>query len=242
MKDERLVEIRENYQCVLENIGQAARKVGRNPETVKLVVVTKGHSLETLNKVVAAGAHNIGESYIDEALPKIFALENFNLEWHMIGHVQSRKARAVAEHFDWVHSVDRMKIAQRLSNFASQSGREVSLLLECNVSQEESKFGWAAWNEANWSQLREEIAPLLALPNLNIRGLMTMPPYHPDPENSRPYFEKLIRLRNFLVDACSFNIGPELSMGMSGDYEVAVECGATIVRVGTAIVGSRTYT
>jgi pyridoxal phosphate enzyme (YggS family) len=239
MSENTIDEIRANYQDVLQKIDQAAQKVGRDPAEVKLVVVTKGQSVETIKAVIAAGATRIGESYVEDALPKIEELTDQPIEWHMIGHIQSRKARAVATHFDWVHSVDRLKIVRRLSNFATQTGRELTVLIECNISQEESKFGWPVWDEASWSVFANEISPLFDLPNIKVCGLMTMPPYHPDPEKSRPYFEKLVRLRAFLLDQYSFDLGSELSMGMSGDYAVAVECGATIVRVGTAIVGAR---
>lgn len=239
MSEERTQIIKNNYARVLARIGAAAQSVGRQPEDVKLVVVTKGHSLETAQVVIAAGANYLGESYLDDALPKIEALAAPDIEWHMIGHVQSRKARAVSAHFSWVHSVDRLKLARRLNNFAGEAGRTLPILLECNISHEASKFGWTAWDEARWSEFADEIAPLTALPHLELRGLMTMPPYDPDPEKSRPYFQKLCRLRGFLADRFPKTNWSELSMGMSGDYEVAVQEGATLVRVGTAIVGSR---
>jgi pyridoxal phosphate enzyme (YggS family) len=242
MVEKSLSEIRGNYQTVLANIANAARFVGRLPEEVKLVVVTKGHSLETVHAVVTAGARFLGENYVEEALPKIVAFTGEPLEWHMIGHVQSRKAQPVAEHFAWVQSVDSLKLARRLDRFAGQSERVIPILLECNVSQEESKFGWPAWREDRWLDFAQVLAPLLELPNLEVRGLMTMPPYDPDPENSRIYFEKLARLSAFLADRFPQSSWGELSMGMSGDYEVAVQSGATIVRVGTAIVGPRPST
>jgi len=231
--------IAENYRRVLENIARAAQTAGRDPTEIKLVVVTKGHPVETAQAAVAAGARFLGENYVEEALPKIEALSGAGVEWHMIGHVQSRKARPVAEHFAWVQSVDRLKLARRLDRFVGELGRRLPVLLECNVSGEESKFGWPAWDERRWPELAEELAPLMELPALEVRGLMTMPPYHPDPEASRPYFERLVRLRDFLAERFPAADWSELSMGMSNDYEVAVQCGATIVRVGTAIVGPR---
>ncbi|HBX69584.1 MAG TPA: YggS family pyridoxal phosphate-dependent enzyme [Chloroflexi bacterium] len=231
--------IRENYQRVLEKIARAARSVGRRPDSIKLVVVTKGHPLEILQAVVAAGAHDLGENYVEEALPKIAALTDGEITWHMIGHIQSRKARPIAEHFSWVQSVDILNLARRLDGFAAEIGRVIPVLLECNVSGEETKFGWAAWNETRWPEFAAEIAPLVDFPNLEVRGLMTMPPYDPDPEKSRPYFEELGRLRDFLAVRFPQTHWSELSMGMSGDYEVAVQSGATLVRVGTAIVGPR---
>jgi len=239
MSEDRFVEIQKNYRHVIDNIEKAAVSVGREPDSVKLVVVTKGHAIQTVRAVVAAGACCLGENYLEEALPKISALESEALEWHMIGHVQSRKARQVAENFSWVHSVDSLKLARRLSNFASTLENSLSILLECNVSQEESKFGWSAWDELHWPEFANQLAALMDLPNLSVCGLMTMPPFNPDPEKSRPFFEKLVRLRDFLATRFPRVSWSELSMGMSGDYEVAVQSGATIVRVGTAIVGPR---
>jgi len=231
--------IHNNYQRVCEGIAQAAQSVGRADGDIKLVVVTKGHTIETVRAVLAAGANCLGENYVEHALSKIEALADQKIEWHMIGHIQSRKAREVSEHFAWVHSIDRLKIARRLNDFAGEYGREIPILLECNVSSEASKFGWRAWDELHWSELAAEIAPLMELPNLKVRGLMTMPPYDPDPETSRPYFEKLRQLRDYLALQFPQTKWSELSMGMSGDYQVAVQEGATMVRVGTAIVGPR---
>lgn len=231
--------IQDNYQRVCDNIAQAAQSVGRNAEDVKLVVVTKGHSVETIRSVLAAGACCLGENYVEHALPKIEALSDQLVEWHMIGHIQSRKARAVSEHFAWVHSVDRLKIARRLNDFSGEYGCVTPVLLECNVSSEASKFGWQTWDEMGWPEFAAGIAPLIEFPNLELRGLMTMPPFNPDPEKSRPYFEKLRRLRDFLAEQFPQANLSELSMGMSGDYQVAVQTGATMVRVGTAIVGPR---
>ncbi|HIE57282.1 MAG TPA: YggS family pyridoxal phosphate-dependent enzyme [Anaerolineales bacterium] len=232
--------IAENYRRVLENIARTAQKAGRNPDDVQLVVVTKGHPVETAQAVVAAGARCLGENYVEEALPKIEVLSAAGLEWHMIGHVQSRKARHVVDSFAWVHSVDRLKLARRLDRFAGERGQVLPILLECNVSGEETKFGWPVWDEPRWPEFAEDLVPLMELPHLEVRGLMTMPPYDPDPEKSRPYFERLVRLRDFLAIRFPDADWSELSMGMSNDYEVAVQSGATIVRVGTAIVGPRT--
>jgi PLP dependent protein len=237
--EEKQQTIQDNYQRVCDEIAQAAQSVGRAAGDVKLVVVTKGHSVETIRAVLAAGANCLGENYVEHALPKIEALSDQRIEWHMIGHIQSRKARAVSESFAWVHSVDRLKIARRLNDFAGEFGRVIPILLECNVSSEASKFGWRAWDEVRWPEFVTEIAPLMELPNLEVRGLMTMPPFDPDPETSRPYFEKLRRLLGFLAKQFPQANWSELSMGMSGDFQVAVQAGATMVRVGTAIVGPR---
>lgn len=232
--------IKENLSKVLNNIEKIAIASGRDPRRVKLVVVTKGHSLEKVIEVVEAGARLLGENYVEEALPKISALVgNLNLEWHMIGHVQSRKARLVVEHFHWVQSVDSFKLASRLNRFAMELNRVVPVLLECNVSGEETKFGWNAWEESKWSMLLSQLEPLMQLPHIEIRGLMTMPPFSVNPEDSRPYFQRLRRLRDYLSRHFRDVDWSELSMGMSNDYPIAIQEGATFVRIGTAIMGER---
>lgn len=234
------IRIRDYYYRVLENIHKVAIDSGREPREVKLVVATKGHSIEKATQVVEAGARLLGENYVEEALPKIEALSNHpELEWHMIGHVQSRKARSVVEHFHWVHSVDSVKLAMRLDRFATEFNKVFPVLLECNVSGEETKFGWKAWKEDEWGELLVQLEPLLHLTHIEVRGLMTMAPYSDDPEESRPYFQRLKRLRDYLAKHISGVNWSELSMGMSNDYEVAIQEGATFVRIGTAILGER---
>ncbi len=232
--------ISDNYQRVLDRIEAAANPVGRTQDQVRLVVVTKGHPLEIVQEAIAAGAKHLGENYVEEALPKIASVEKFSdLSWHMIGHVQSRKARRVCEHFDWVQTIDSLRLATRMDRFAGEMGKRVPILLECNVSGEETKFGWTAWNELEWEELAEEIEPILEMRNLEVSGLMTMAPFFPDAEQARPDFIRLRKLRDFLTARYPQSNWAELSMGMSGDYEVAIQEGATIVRIGTAILGER---
>jgi pyridoxal phosphate enzyme (YggS family) len=157
----------------------------------------------------------------------------------MIGHVQSRKAQLVASSFAWVHSLDSLKLARRLDRFAGEVNRRLPALLECNVSGEETKFGWPAWDEARWPELVPSIGELAELPNLELCGLMTMAPFFDSPEQARPYFARLKRLQSYLQAVIPETTLPELSMGMSGDYEAAIQEGATIVRIGTAIMGRR---
>jgi pyridoxal phosphate enzyme (YggS family) len=159
----------------------------------------------------------------------------------MIGHVQSRKAQLVAGNFNFMHSLDSLKLARRLDRFCGEAGRRLPVLLEFNVGGEESKSGWEASDESRWPGLVEEAAQVLALPNLQVRGLMSMPPLGETAEFSRPFFQKVRRLREFLAGQFPQADFSELSMGTSSDYEVAVEEGATFVRVGTAIVGPRSY-
>ena len=237
-----VVSIRENYLRVLDQIADAARRSGRDPQQVRLVVVTKTQPLETVQAAIEAGVHILGENYPEEGVMKIQSLPaQTGVEWHMIGHVQSRKARLVADHFALLHSLDSLKLARRLDRFAEEAGRTLPVLLELNVGGEESKSGWDASTDAQWEAVLPEIAGLLELPHLRIQGLMTMPPLGMDPDDSRKYFQRLRLLRDRLASQFPQVDWHELSMGTSSDFQVAVEEGATLVRVGTAIVGARQY-
>jgi pyridoxal phosphate enzyme (YggS family) len=239
--DETLVAaIRERYQRVLERIETIARQAGRDPAAVRLVVVTKAQPLGVVRAALAAGVRILGENYAEEAVAKINSLkEEFVVEWHMIGHVQSRKAELVARHFDCVHSLDSLKLARRLDAFCAEAGRTLPVMLEFNVGGEASKFGFPAWDEAGWPNLETEVGAILQLPRLRVCGLMTMPPLFDHPEQSRPYFQRLCRLQEFLARLFPAADWRELSMGTSLDYEAAIQEGATFVRIGTAIVGPR---
>jgi pyridoxal phosphate enzyme (YggS family) len=235
--------IRERYLQTLENIASAAQSAGRNPESVKLVVVTKTQPVEVVQAAIEAGAHLLGENYPEEGVMKLQSMRQFSaVEWHMIGHVQSRKAQLVAENFNLLHSLDSLKLAKRLDRFCGEAGRALPVLLEFNVGGEESKSGWLAGDETHWSALLDDLAAVAALPNLQVRGLMTMPPLGGTSEFSRPFFQKLRRLQQYLASQFQQVNFSELSMGTSGDYETAVQEGATLVRVGAAIVGARQYT
>jgi PLP dependent protein len=229
-----------NYQQVLARIERAAQSAGRNPDTVRLVVVTKGHPPEVVKAVITAGAKYLGENYVEEAGPKIQEISRQSeVEWHMIGHVQSRKARQVCELFSFVHSLDSYKLAARFSRFAAEFGRVLPVLFECNVSGEGTKFGWPAWVERDWDLLIPEFEQILHLPGLEVCGLMTMAPFASDSEAARPCFRRLRHLSDFLARRFPDVSWGELSMGMSADFEVAIQEGATLVRVGTAILGER---
>lgn len=241
MSSDRLAFIRDNYQEVLFRIARAAETAGRKVEDLRVVIVTKGHSLEVTRAAIELGTGALGENYVESAVPKIDALgQDDTIAWHMIGHIQSRKASTVCEYFDYVHSVDRIKIANRLNRYWADDERKLPILLECNVSGEESKYGWKAWDEeAHWSVLADKISEILDYPNLAVKGLMTMAPLLPEAELARPYFQRLRRLRDYLAERYPGADWAELSMGMSADYEVAVQEGATLVRIGTAILGER---
>lgn len=234
--------IRERYLATLDKIAVAAKKAGREPAAVKLVVVTKSQPVEIVRAAIEAGAKVLGENYPEEGVMKIQSMPEFSaVEWHMIGHVQSRKAQLVAANFNFLHSLDSAKLAKKLDRFCGEAGRDLPVLLEFNVGGEDSKSGWSAWDETRWQELSAELNEVFALPHLKVRGLMAMPPLGETAENSRLYFQKVKRLQEYLSGQFPQVDFSELSMGTSSDYEVAVEEGATFVRVGTAIVGARKY-
>ncbi|MCI0552721.1 MAG: YggS family pyridoxal phosphate-dependent enzyme [Anaerolineae bacterium] len=239
---ELIASIRERYEYTLDQIAEAAQKSNRNPQDIRLVVVTKSQPVDVVQAAIEAGVRILGENYPEEGVTKINSLRGQSgVEWHMIGHVQSRKARLVVDHFALLHSLDSLKLAQRLDRFAAESNRILPVLLEFNVGGEESKSGWDASDEARWDALLPDVASILDLPGIRVTGLMTMPPLGTDPEESRRFFLRLRLLRDHLAAQFPKADWRELSMGTSADYEVAVEEGATLVRVGTAIVGARKY-
>ena len=240
MDDERVGQIAKNIATVKARIERAAAQAGRPSGAARLVVVTKAQPIAVVEAALLAGAEIVGENYPEETLPKILALkERFAAEWHMIGHLQSRKAPIVVEHFDMLQSLDRLDLAQKLQARAAAIGRRLPVLLEFNTGGEESKSGWNAAEEAAWPGLLAEIRQVAALPNLELRGLMTMPPLFEEAEEARPFFSRLRRLRDFLTAEIAGVDLRELSMGTSADFEVGVQEGATLVRVGTAILGAR---
>ena len=242
MISDLVASIRERYQYTLNQIEEAARKSNRDPKEIRLVVVTKSQPVEVARAAIEAGVRILGENYPEEGVMKIQSLaQQSGVEWHMIGHVQSRKARLVADHFALLHSLDSLKLAQRLNRFASEGNRILPVLLEFNVGGEESKSGWDASDKSRWDILLPDISAILDLPNVRIHGLMTMPPLGMDPEESRRFFLHLRLLRDHLATQYPQADWRELSMGTSADYVVAVQEGATLVRVGTAIVGARKY-
>lgn len=233
-------EIAARYDAVLENIDKAATRIGRSSENITLVVVTKTHPVDSIKEVILAGGRDFGENYVQDAVPKIQFFEaESNINWHMVGHIQSRKANQVAELFDYVHSIDRKKIADKLNGSLKQIKKVLPVLLEINVSGEESKFGWDATDQQLWSQLIEQIAPIFEFPWLDVKGLMTMAPYSPNSEDSRKSFWMLRKLLEYINAQFPSHQMAHLSMGMSGDYQVAIEEGATILRIGSAIMGNR---
>ena len=234
--------IRERYLHTLEQIEKSAHKSNRDAQGIRLVVVTKSQPIEVAQAAIEAGIKILGENYPEEGVMKIQSLTaQSGVEWHMIGHVQSRKARLVADHFALLHSLDSLKLAQRLDRFAAERDRILPVLLEFNLGGEESKSGWEVSDKSAMDTILPDVQAVLDLPNLHVRGLMTMPPLGTDPEDSRRFFRSLRLLRDQLASLYPQAHWHELSMGTSADYTVAVEEGATLVRVGTAIVGARKY-
>jgi len=240
MDENLLISIRDRYHHTLTQIADMAVSCGRSPEEVRLVVVSKSQPLGVIQTAIAAGINTFGENYVEEATQKIASLKQTAVEWHMIGHVQSRKAEPVAANFTMLHSLDSIKLAGRLERFCGELNRNLPVLLECNVSGEESKFGFPAWEEQRWPDLEHEMEEIQAYTHLHICGLMTMPPFFDDPEQTRPYFRRLRHLQDFLVTRFPNAQLKELSMGTSVDFMAAIQEGATIVRIGQAILGPRT--
>jgi pyridoxal phosphate enzyme (YggS family) len=226
-------QIAENLAAVKERIEAAARRAGRDPAEVRLVAVSKTIPLERIKEAAAAGQRLFGENYLQEAQPKIAALGDV-VSWHFVGHVQTKKARGVVELFDLIHSVDRLKLAQALEQTAARLDKRQDILIQVNLAGEETKSG------ADPEEVADLLKEVVRLPHLRVMGFMTMPPWLADPEKVRPYFRALRELRDRLRELhITDSPLPELSMGMTGDFEVAVEEGATLVRVGTAVFGER---
>ena len=226
-----MISIAENLERVREQITQAAAKAGRAVNEIELVAITKTHPAEKVRQAVEAGHSVFGESRVQEARAKIPELPS-NLRWHFVGHLQKNKIRHALPLFELFHGVDSLALAQEMNRIAAEDGERPRLLLEVNVAGEGSKFGFKA------ETLRAEIGSLLALPRLLIEGLMCIPPLAEEAEVSRKFFVQLRELRDSLEKEFDVTF-PHLSMGMTQDFSIAVEEGATLVRVGTAIFGER---
>ena len=224
-------QISDNLINIHSRMQDAAHRVGRQVSDVRLVAVSKTYPPAVIQEAWNSGQHVFGENRVQDALPKIAELPA-EAEWHFIGHLQSNKIRKALPAFTLIHGVDNLEIAIQINRIAGEMGLTANVLLEINVSGEATKFGFSP------ADLRENLEGLLCLPNIRINGLMTMAPYSEDPETARPVFSKLRILRDELA-AQSGQALPELSMGMSGDFEVAIQEGATIVRIGSSIFGHR---
>jgi len=226
-----MASIAENLESARERIAQAAAKAGRATDDVELVAITKTHDAERVREAIEAGQILFGESRVQEARVKIPELPS-NLRWHFVGHLQKNKIRHALPLFELIHSVDSLSLAQEINRIAEEEGMHPRVLLEVNVAGEGSKFGFRS------DKLRQDMEALLALPRLSIEGLMTIPPLAKEAEGSRKYFVDLRELRDRLETEFQMKL-PHLSMGMTNDFPVAVEEGATLARVGTAIFGER---
>lgn len=222
--------VKENLLRVRERIEKAAQRAGRDPKEIKLVAVSKTVEVARIREAIEAGVSILGENYVQEAEKKIEAIGR-SVSWHFIGHLQSNKAKYAVRFFDVVHSLDSASLAEELNRRAEQGDRVIKVMIEVNLSKEATKFGA---DEARVSNLAKRIQ---SLNHLSLEGLMTMPPYFDTPEMSRPYYIGLRELKDKLTGERIPMT--ELSMGMSNDFEVAIEEGATYLRVGTAIFGPR---
>ncbi|MCX7872629.1 MAG: YggS family pyridoxal phosphate-dependent enzyme [Verrucomicrobiae bacterium] len=223
--------LEENLEIVRQRIRTACERCGRNPESVTLVAVVKGHPPEVVKQAFECGVRIFAENKVQEAKAKI-PLCPSGITWHLIGHLQTNKAKDAVQLFDMIHSVDSLKLAEEINKRSQQIRKKIPVLLEINVSGELSKFGYAP------SILAGEIKKIAELPSLDIQGLMTMAPFVDNPELTRPFFRKLRELKNEYEQILNKPL-PHLSMGMTNDFEIAIEEGATMVRIGTAIFGER---
>ena len=227
--------IKENYLKVKAQVSDAAGKSGRNPDEITLIAVSKKKEIPVVQEGIEGGIRHLGENYIQEAVDKISALDRYtDVTWHFIGHLQSNKARFAVRYFDMIHTVDSFKLAREIDKQARKIEKIQDILLQVNIGQELSKSGSDLKEIFN---LAQEVS---TLENIRVQGLMCMPPYSDDPEAARPYFQHLSQIRSQItrMDLPTVTMA-HLSMGMSSDFMVAIEEGATMVRVGTAIFGSR---
>ena len=226
--------IADNLASVKHHIGEAARKAGRDPDSIHLIVVSKQVSSEKIIEAYQAGSKYFGENKVQEAVSKIGEVNAKDVSWHFIGHLQKNKIKYLDSQFDLIHSVDSLSLAEKISAYCEGQNRKQGVLLQVNVSGEEAKFGMTP------SELEEQLPSFGQLQGILVQGLMTIPPQDSDAENSRQYFSALRELRDkyraMNIEGVELN---ELSMGMTNDYPIAVEEGATFVRVGTAIFGQR---
>ena len=227
--------VRENLIAVEEKIREACARAGRNREDVTLICVTKTKPVEMLEEAYAAGQRNFGENKVQEICLKAPQLPE-DIRWHMIGHLQRNKVKQVMDKAFMIHSVDNLRLAETISREAVKRNMVMPILIEVNAAGEESKFGIAL------EETEQLVRQAAALPGLQIAGLMTIAPYTEDPESNRLYFRQLRELSVDIKSKCIDNVTMDhLSMGMTGDYQVAIEEGATLIRVGTGIFGERNY-
>jgi hypothetical protein len=227
------MDLKKRLDNVKDRINKTALKCGRDPESIHLVAVSKTIPANRVREAIMAGVTTLGENYVQEARNKFNVLGTFPVSWHFIGHLQSNKAKYAVRLFDLIHSVDSLKLARELNQQAKKVNKIQDVLIQINISKEPSKSGSDIENAANL------IKDIVLFENLTVKGFMAMPPFFNNPEKARPYFTALRNLRDQIQkDFPGVDLN-ELSMGMTGDFEVAIEEGATFVRIGTAIFGER---
>ena len=225
-----------NLQSVRSRLDAAARRASRDPSTIRLIAVSKTFSADHVRAAYASGQVDFGENKVQEGLQKIGDTADIKIRWHLIGHLQSNKARKAASAFACIHSVDSIELLRKLDSAAADAGATPELLVQVDLAREETKFGAAA------DEARRIVDAGLTLRAARVTGLMLIPPWNEDQEQTRPWFVRLRDLRDsWLADGVPPTALAQLSMGMSHDFEAAVEEGATMIRVGTAIFGKRTY-
>jgi pyridoxal phosphate enzyme (YggS family) len=228
-----MVDVAANHRKIIDRISEAALRVGRNPREIKLLAAAKSQSVELVQAAIAAGVRLIGENYVQEAEEKRHAISEA-VEWHMIGHLQRNKVKAALNTFNLIQSLDGVALARELDKEGRKSGKRVRTLIEINLGDEQSKSGIGR------DKVAELVERVSQLAHLQVEGLMAVPPFKENPEEIRPYFRSLrelqVELQGWKIPNGTFN---ELSMGLTHDYPIAIEEGATIVRIGTALFGPR---
>lgn len=224
----------QNFEQIKNEIRNAADKSERQPEDITIIGVSKRQSVETIINGIKAGVKTFGENYIKEALDKIDYINNDTLSWHFIGHLQSNKAKFAVKYFDLIHSVDTIKLATEINKQAKKINKTQDILMQINISDEESKSGINADEACLFAK------QIGSLESIRLKGIMGMPPFSADPENARKYFKKLKEIKDYIEDENIPRVAMEhLSMGMSQDFKVAIEEGSTMVRIGTRLFGQR---
>jgi len=243
-----MASLAENVSSVQEHIAAACVRAGRHPSEVTLVAVSKTFPAEDILEVYRLGLRDFGENRVEEAVKKISNLKSLvsnlqpptsDLRWHLVGHLQSRRAREAVDLFDAIHSVDSVKLADKLNRLCMEAGRVMPILLECNVSGEASKYGFPLSTAAERARWWADVEAILKMPRVWVEGLMTVAPLVADAEETRPFFRALRKLRDDLTAQFPQVGWRHLSMGMTDDFEVAIEEGATMIRIGRAIFGER---
>ena len=226
--------IKDNLDRINKKIAETAVSCGRRPDTIQLIAVSKRKSVETIMEGIKAGAQHLGENYIQEAIEKINIIGKESACWHFIGHLQSNKAKFAVKYFEYIHTVDTLKLAKEINKQAKKIQKIQKILIQINISKEETKSG------TDIEEAIELVNKISAFENLSLQGLMCMPPYFSDPEQARVYFKQLVQIKQKIMAHHPDNVSMKhLSMGMSNDFNVAIEEGSTMVRIGTSIFGRR---